>query len=272
MNNIVIRIKKFLSNKNTVTVIGVIAAVIVLFVGYNWRVNSAINPITVPYAIQTITPGTEITQDMIGTMEVPPSMLKGGVIREVSQVVNKYASSDSIIPEGSVFYSRLVVPKDQLEAAIIYDYPKGYVLYNLPVDTENTYGNSIFPGNYIDIYLKAINRADANGNVTQDKIMVGRMIENVKVIAVKDSSGNDVFSNLDEKKDPALIIFAVPEDINILLRKASYLRTYETTIIPVPTNESLQDKPGEVKISSNDLKNFINNVTAMTDADLAGTS
>lgn len=272
MNNIVIGIKKFFSNKNTVTVFGVLAAVVVIYVGYNWRVNQAITPITVPYALQTITPGTEITEDMIGTIEVPPSMLKGNAIREVAQVVNKYASSDSIIPEGSLFYSRLVVPKDQLEAAIIYDYPKGYVLYNLPVDTENTYGNSIFPGNYIDVYLKIINSADANGNVTQDRIMIGKLIENVKVIAVKDSDGNNVFANLDDKKNPALIIFAVPEDLHILLRKASYLRMYEATIIPVPTAESLEDKPGEVTLSSNDLKDFINSVTAMTDADLAGNS
>ena len=272
MNNIVVGFKKFLSNKNTVTVVGVLLAIVVLYVGYNWRINQAITPVTVPYATQTISPGTEITEDKIGTIEVPPSMLKGNVIQSVSQVVNKYASSDSIIPEGSLFYSRYVVPKEQLEAAIIYDYPEDYVLYNLPVDMENTYGNSIFPGNYIDIYLKVINSADANGVVSEDKIMIGKLIENVRVIAVKDSNGNNVFANLDEKESPSLVIFAVPEDLHILLRKASYLRTYEATIIPVPTSEGLQEKPGETQLSSNDLRNFINSVTAMTDADLAGNS
>ncbi len=272
MNNVILRIKKALTNKNTVTVVGVLLAIVVLYVGYNWRVNKAIAPVTVPYAVETISPGTEITEKMIGTIEVPPSMLKGGVIQSVSQVVNKYASSDSIIPEGSLFYSRYVVPKERLEAAIIYDYPKDYVLYNLPVDTETTYGNSIFPGNYIDIYLKIINKANADGTVTQDKIMVGKLIENVKVIAVKDADGNNVFSNLDEKNSPALVIFAIPEDLHILLRKASYLRTYEATIIPVPTSEGVDGEAGEVQLSSNDIKNFINSVTAMTDADLAGNS
>ena len=36
---------KFLQNKNTVTVIGVVAAVLVLYVGYNIRVKNTINPI-----------------------------------------------------------------------------------------------------------------------------------------------------------------------------------------------------------------------------------
>lgn len=272
MNNIVVGIKKFLTNKNTVTVVGVLLAVVVLYVGYNWRVNQAITPVTVPYAKVTISPGEQITEEKIGTTEVPPKMLKGDVIQSISQVVSKYAASDSVIPEGSLFYARAVVPKDQLAASIIMDYPKGYVLYNFPVDMESTYGNSIFPGNYIDIYLKAVNKADANGVVTQDKIMVGKLVENVKVLAVKDSDGNNVFANLDEQKNPALIVFAVPEELHILLRKASFLRAYETSLIPVPTSESLEKKPGEVKLSSNDLRNWINTNTAMTDQDLAGQS
>ena len=37
---------------------------------------------------------------------------------------------------------------------------------------ETTYGNSIYPGNYIDIYMKAINE---NG-----QLMVGKLVENIK--------------------------------------------------------------------------------------------
>ena len=82
---------------------------------------------------------------------------------------------------------------------------------------------------------------------------------------------NNVFANLDEKTVPAQIIFAIPEEYHILLRKASFLRAYESEIIPVPTAESLADEPGDVTLSSEDLRNFINNVTAMTEEDLAYT-
>ena len=64
-------LKKFLQNKNTVTVIGVVLAIVVLYVAYNMRVNSAIKPITVPYALEQISPGTQITSEMVGTREVP---------------------------------------------------------------------------------------------------------------------------------------------------------------------------------------------------------
>jgi hypothetical protein len=94
--------------------------------------------------------------------------------------------------------------------------------------------------------------------------MLGKFVENVKVLAVKDASGQPVFANLDEKRTPAMIVFAVPEEYYILLKKAEFLRNYDTTLIPVPTNESLEENKGEVKISSEDLKNWINNVTIWT--------
>ena len=273
MNNLIVGVKKFLTNKNTVTVIGVVLAIVILYLGYNMRISQAIDPVTVPYALEEIDPGVQITEDMVGTMEIPRSMADNDTIfTSKADVIDMYSYSDSVIPEGSLFYRRSVVSRDQLADSIILDYPKGYVLYNLDVDMASTYSNSIYPGNYIDIYLKVQNAVDANNpNGGDDRIMIGKLLENVKVIAVFDSNGNNVFANLDEKTTPAQIIFAVPEEYHILLRKASYLRAYESEIIPVPTAESLEDEPGDVTLSSNDLKNFINNVTAMTEEDLAAT-
>jgi len=268
MGNLSVGMKKFLSNKNTVTVIGVIAAVLVLYIGYNWRVRLATNPVTVPFAKVTISPGVQITEDMIGTMEVPPAMLKGNPLRSVAQVVDKYSAADSVIPEGSLFYSRSVVEKGQLPASIILDYPKGYELYNLPVTIASTYGNSIFPGNYIDIYLKASTKTADGADLLNDqsnRVMLGKLIENVRVLAVKDSSGQAVFGNQDENRQPAMIIFAVPQEYFVLLKKASFLRTYESELIPVPTANSLEDEPGDIKVSNDQMKDFINRVTVWTE-------
>ena len=273
MNNLIVGFKKFLTNKNTVTVIGVLAAIVILYIGYNMRINQAITPITVPYALEEINPGVQITEDMVGTKEIPQSMSDGTILTDTADVIDMYSNADSVIPEGSLFYTRSVVSREQLPGSIILDYPRGYVLYNLDVDMASTYSNSIYPGNYIDIYLKVQNVVDPNNPAASgdDRIMVGKLLENVKVIAVYDSDGNNVFANLDEKTVPAQIIFAVPEEYHILLRKASFLRAYESEIIPVPTAESLEDEPGDVNLSSEDLKNFINNVTAMTEEDIAAT-
>lgn len=265
--NLSITIKKFFTNKNTVTIVGVLLAVVVLYVGYNYRIKSAINPVSVPYATQSIPARTKITSDMIGSVDVPPAMLKGDVITEVSRIVGKYTNINTVIPRGSLFYGDSVVSQSALPDSIIYNYPEGHVLVNMSVNTTNTYGNKVFPGNYIDIYLKAVNKIDENNitSSTQDKIMVGKLLENVKVIDVVDSNGDSVFDNPEDIKTPAQIIFAVPEEYHILLRKAMYLRTYEVTLIPVPTAESTKETPGEVAIANESLKDFINRVTVWTD-------
>lgn len=265
MGNIGVGIKKFLSNKNTVTVVGVVVAILVLYIAYSMRVQAAVNPISVPYARQQIDPGTQITEDMVGTMEVPPSMLEGDVLTNQADIIDKYSNADTLIPEGSLFYSRQVVEKEQLPANIILNYPKGYVLYNMPVNTESTYGNSIYPGNYIDIYLR-ITRKEAEGqaatsNDERELMQYGKFLENVQVLAVKDASGQPVFSNLDEQRTPAMLVFALPEEYYILLKKASYLSLYDSELVPVPTNESLQDEPDDLQMSSESLRSWIETVT-----------
>lgn len=264
MKNFQMTLKKFLSNKNTVTILGVLLAIVVLYVGYNYRIKSKINPISVPYAVQTIPARTRITSDMVGTIQVPPSMLKGNPYTNKADIISKYVNVDSTIPQGSLFYARSLVSKDDLPDALISQYPDGYVLVNMDVTTATTYGNMVYPGNYIDIYLKVINNIDETEAKITDKIMIGKLIENVKVLAVIDSNGNDVFADLDNVGTPSQIIFAVPEEYHILLRKAMYLRSYSATLIPVPTNESLKEEPGAVAISNESLKEFINKVTVWT--------
>ncbi len=267
MGNLTIGIKKFLQNKNTVTVIGVVLAIVVLYVAYTIRIKNSINPIVVPYASQQIPAGTQITEAMIRTREVPPSMLEGDVITNIGEIVDKYSAADTVIPKGSLFYKRSVVEKEQLPANIILDYPKGYVLYNLSVSTTSTYGNSVYPGNYIDIYLKAVNHFSDGGSesggydIRADQVMIGKLLSNVEVLAVKDSGGKAVFQNMDEGRSPAMIVFALPEEYYFLLKKTEYMRNYDTSILIVPTNESLKDEPGELQLGSEEIKEWINTRT-----------
>lgn len=73
MNNLKASMKKFLGNKNTVTILGIIVCLVVLYIGYNYRINSKVELVQVPYARETIQPRTYIKKDMIGTMNVPKS-------------------------------------------------------------------------------------------------------------------------------------------------------------------------------------------------------
>ena len=70
-------LNKFLKNKNTVTILGVLACIAILFVGYNIRINQKTALVTVYYANQTIQPKTRITEDMVSRTQVPKSFILG---------------------------------------------------------------------------------------------------------------------------------------------------------------------------------------------------
>jgi hypothetical protein len=251
MGNILTTIKRFLSNKNTVTIIGVIAGILVLYIGYNYRVKQATTPVTVPYAKQEISSRTLITSDMIGYMEVSSSVVKSSsnLITNASDLIDHYVAYGTTIPANSMFYKSQVLTSDELPDSAFANIPDGYTIYSLSVNLHTTYGNSIYPGNYIDLYFKGV---DDTG-----KVMFGKFIESIEVLGVKDSSGNPVFETTVETRTPAELLFAVPDDMYLLLMKAGYITGSSIEIIPVPRNASYSANPGETFVSSDTIKDFI---------------
>jgi len=250
--NILTSIKRFLKNKNTVTILGVIAVVAIIFFGYNNQLKTQTNPISVPVAKATIQPRTLITSDMITYISIPRVGVPDNVVRASGLIVGKYSNYNTVIPEGSMFYTDVLVEKEDLPNSAFTEVAEGDVVYNLKVTTASTYGNSMFPGDKIDIYLKAV---DDSG-----QIMVGKLIENVEIVAVKDASGRNVFEDSSEARVPAYLIFGVSPEIHILLRKAEYMTKYSTVTIPVPHGGAVPIV-GDTQVSSTYLKEFINSKT-----------
>ena len=251
MGNLSANLKKFLSNKNTVTIICVVAGILVLYIGYTWRVNDAINPTTIPYAKTALSSRHVITNDDIGYMEVSNAVISKStnMIRNANQLIGKEVMYGTTIPQNSFFYTETIVSPDSQPDSTIADIPDGYTLFDLPVDLHSTYGNSIFPGNYIDLWFKGMN--DYN------RLMYTNLISSIKVLDVRDSQGQSVFETSTEKRTPADLLFAVPDDMYSLLRKAQYLTSYGVEIIPVPRNKNYTANPGETEVASDYVKNFI---------------
>ena len=251
MGNILTTVKRFLSNKNTVTILGVLLGILVLYIGYNYRVKQATTPVTVPYAKEELSSRTLITSDMIGYMEVSSSVVKESpnLITNAQQLINQYVAFGTTIPANSLFYKTQVLSSDEMPDSAFENIPDGYTLYSLNVDLHSTYGNSIYPGNYIDLYFKGVDETQ--------KVMFGKMIESIEVYAVKDSQGNHVFETTVESRTPSELLFAVPNDMYELLMKAGYITGSSIEIIPVPRNKSYSLNPGDTVVSSDYIRNFI---------------
>ena len=134
---------------------------------------------------------------------------------------------------------------DNVESFFI-NIPDGYTVFSLDVDLESTYGNSIYPNNIIDIYIKFI---DDSG-----ELVYGKLMENIKVQAVKDRNGQNVLENIDEPSIPSQLIFGLPDEMFLLLTKAKYIG-YSLEILPVPNGSTATNV--DTILSSEVLRNFI---------------
>ena len=249
-------LKRFISNKNTVTFLLVLVLIVIVYFAYNYLVNKAISPVTIPYATTLIKEKTEITSAMIGTIQISGTFVTSsgeGLLQSRGQILEKYVAEGYQIPANSFFYSEAVVEEDEVNKTTFDDIPDGYTVFQLPVDFHSTYGCSIMPGNYIDLYFKATD------DTTDKNIIFGLFIKSIEVREVVDADGYDVFTTTeeDDEPQPKYMYFAVPEYYFELLRKAMLITTNDIEIIPVPRNAGYSENPEETTIASESIENFI---------------
>ena len=251
MNGIVNGLQGFLKNKNIVTILGVIAILGILYFTYNNQIEKQVRPYrNIPVAREAIQPGTMITDEMIDYVDISPIVFNHGrVARFSNEVVGKYADYNTVIPAGSLFYLDVLISEEQLPDSVFTKVKDGDVVTRFAVTTETTYGNSIFPGNRIDIYMKVIVPSTRT-------IMVGKLLENITIIAVKDNSGKDVFVRREDESQSAMLIFGLDPILHNLLLKASYMRDFEVELIPVPHGGTVENTGG-TQIKSEALKLLI---------------
>ncbi len=263
----------FLQNKNVITIIASVIIVAVLIIGYNIRVYSAVSMETVPYARDTIPAKTEITEGMLDKVRIPRSALVGNIVTSVDQVVDPngkikyYTRVNTVIPKGSLIYRDAIVVQDNLPDASLYKLEKGEKLNYITVNMLSSFSNSIKPGQYIDIYASV---------QFDHKTQVAKLFENIRVLAVKTSSGENVFENPNVKRVPYVIFFGLKDEEDMLLKQIhainnwggaqteeGIINTTSFVLTPVPTAVSdveLSEKLA-VKITSTKMKEEINQIS-----------
>ena len=241
-------IRKIFLNRNTVTILAVIAGVIVLWFFYNMTLNNAINPIRVPVATREILATELITAEDIEYVEVNKSFLNNAnnILTSSSQIINYYVNNGTSIPQGAMFYKNQVTTREEVSKTDFDNIPDGYTIYWLQVDNKSTYANSIYPGDKIDLWI--------TGNDPQTRtIIYDEFINSIDVLEVKDSDGLNVFDDA-ENRTPAWLSFAVTDEMNTYLR---VLDRSNFEIIPVPRNKMYTVEGKEVSYSNDNLTKLV---------------
>ncbi len=254
--NVMEKIKKLLLNRNTVTILGVLAGVIALWFAYSITLDKAVKPTRVPVAVKDIPAGSIITKDDIEYVDINRDVLKkASIITSSSQLINYYVNNNTSVTKGSMFYTSQVVKKDELIDRDLEIIPENYKIYWLSVDNTTTYANSIYPGDKIDLWLLT---------KVENNYVYEPFITNIEVLSVKDSKGQNVF-DVNSGRTPAVLAFAVPNDIFVYLSKVGFLSGMK--LYPVPINKNNADKDATTEISNKELQTLIDSKSIITNPD-----
>jgi Flp pilus assembly protein CpaB len=249
MGNILERLKHFLKNKNTVTILVVFAGIFMLYMVYNWRVQKATEQIKIPYAKNTLASRHLITSEDIGYIEVSGSVVAKmkNVIRTSGALIGKEITYGNAVQQNSFFFKSDVTDSktNKKNSSILSNLESGYTPVYVEVDLHTTYGNAIYPGNYIDLWFEGTNE-------NYDKIY-GKFITSIKVLDVIDRDVKSVFETSAEARKPKELVFAVPNEMYPILYNAGKIGK----LVPVPRNKSYSKNPEETKIASEYLQDFI---------------
>ena len=267
MNNLAISLKKFFTNKNTVTILGVVAILVILFFMYTKTIDDKIKEVSVPVAAKTINPQTEITTEDVTTIQIASAAKPDDskIATNEGEIIGKYTGVGVTVPEGSMFYKDLIVEKEELPGNWIRQLQideatqKMPIPYQLETDVEKTYGNSIQPGDYIDIYIKTIDE--------KNQLIFGKMIENLKVESVTDGEGNEVFRSQTDIGEPAHLNFGLSEDFFDVFKKAEYITGIDLEIIVVPHGGMPTEEKLATRVTAEALRGIIINRAAKVEQD-----
>jgi len=252
MGNLLAPFKKFLSNKNTITILGVLLGIVVLYFGYTWRVKNSVQPTQIPYATRTLISGTKITESDVSFKDVPKSTIKNmtNLVTNKAQIVGMLVSYDSKIPANGFFFSENLITEEAMPDSVFSLIPDGDTIFMLSVNATSTYGNAIFPDDAIDLYMIT---TDDDGLP-----VYGRLISSIRVLQVRDKKGKNAFADKDNPSESAMLLFAVPEEMFLLLKKAQLV---DVKIEPVPRSSSYSSNSAATKVQSEELESMILNRT-----------
>ena len=257
MGNVVNTLKNILANKNTITILGVLIGVIAIYFVYDNRVKAATSTITVYYVRESVPANTQLTEDVLEKIQVNATLAKTykGLVTSLAQVKAGsgqsaeffYVNYDHSLTAGQLLSTEdLVSPSDKLPNKT-YNLDEKLKQFDLTVDLDTTQGNSIAPGNSIDIWVQG---TDENGD-----IIFTRFVENLEVIDVVDSKWITTAGN--ESGTPKFLITAVDEETWLLLKRSERLNGYQFKLLPVVRDKAYDPKTPTTVVSET-IRSIVN--------------
>lgn len=176
---------------------------------FDVAVKNSVDYIEIPVAAVLITPRTKISESHIRMERVPSAMVSDSIHKSIDDIVDLWVKYSVTLAPGSFFYHEYVEVAENVG-----DHPQlmlehGQGVASLAVDLLTSAGNTLLPGQYVDIVFTS---KDKRKPIVSDVIF-----RSVRVLAVKDRNGLDM-SDPKSQKIPAVALLALnQQDIPLFL-------------------------------------------------------
>ena len=164
-----------------------------LYVLFRITVSFTVGLTSVYIAACDIPPRTKITEDYMQEISVPKAYVQEYAYISEGDILGKYTQIYGMIPAGSLFYKSMLYNEEDLPDRPITQLKEGETAYTLETDLAGI--GSITAGMYVDVHFSASRK---------DSYLSGSLLENVRVISVKDHKG----LSLDDPQSTGIPYFA----------------------------------------------------------------
>ena len=282
---------KFLFRKVLALVVAVIAVIAVYFYTET-TIQTEVAPTNVVVAMVDIPPHTEITKDMVIVREIPGKSLPtdNPYASKLEDVVGKYTVEGYGISSKGFVNGKKIVKKEELPDSGLLELKEGEYAFSTSVDLETSHGNTIRPGTKVDLYVSAsfnmknlsADMIKSQGWENSEEFMddnvyyFGRIAVEARVIEVKDSKGNKVFTADDytekadgtkvntKKSQAKLYTLAVDLEDLQLLNKASLFGEIIPVVSGTAYNDLELDLNDEIPAQMSDVEETIKVIQGLT--------
>lgn len=202
--------------------------------------------VLIPTAIKTLHEGDKIKEEDIEFIKVKREDLGKNVIINRSDVIGKYVSSNMTIVKGGVFTLESITDKSDSN---ILDDNDDMLYYNINANYNGA--SNLRVNDIVDIYYKY---QDNNQN------KYGILIENSKVVFIRDDKGKEVNFNDVNVKISEIIVSVSRENYNLLFN--SYY-VPNSQIIAIKGSYDKEDN--EILVDKKTIEEYINNNSKLKD-------
>lgn len=230
------KVKGFL-RRHSFIVVFIVALIIAVanYIVYPLFISHDLNLVSIPIAKETITEGSQITEDMLSSVSIAVELLPPGIALQKDEIVGLFVANNATVPRNGFFYVESLSNEEAAMGSAYKELLDGEFAYTMEVPAVYDQNSSLKPGQLVDIYFNCeYEKTDSEQpeNSIPNAVLFGLLKENARIISVVDNG------------ETRFVTYALTEEDIFYFEVAEHMaKNYKGEIYPLVyfgTNGSLE--------------------------------